>query len=230
MRWPGGGSSVCIIKEKIGSSDIHPAAAPPRSLKQPRLIFTFYEWSADSWDSKVDMLHFHLPIKIAPADQEIAHNLPDWYVRLRESGKYYKLRFCRPKKEKKRNRSISATSALPLRKTRLRSFPGINSGWRKWTSTEAAVTAEVDAARARRKAGKELKIKRKYEAELAPPPSPLPPLTSCLNLRHVHLGLQLAVREVAKSANTYVPGKDGSGSWFTTLRIRRRNMNKWRQY
>ena len=56
---------------------------------------------------------------------------------------------------------------LPLKEPKLRSFPNKNGMARKMTGTEAAVAAEADEVRARRRAKKELEIKAKYEAELA---------------------------------------------------------------
>ena len=68
--------------------------------------------------------------------------------------------------EKKRN-ILPAQLPPPLKEPKLRSFPNKNGMARKMTSTEAAIAAEADEIRARRKAKKQEEIKAKYEAELA---------------------------------------------------------------
>ena len=67
----------------------------------------------------------------------------------------------------KRRKTLLPQLPLPLKEPKLRSFPSKNGIARKMTGTEAAIAAEADKTRARRKAEKQLEIKAKYEAELA---------------------------------------------------------------
>ncbi len=67
---------------------------------------------------------------------------------------------------KKKRKTLLPQLPLPLKESKLRSFSSKNGIARKMTGTEAAIAAEKDKAKARRKAEKQLEIKAKYEAEL----------------------------------------------------------------
>lgn len=75
---------------------------------------------------------------------------------------------------------------LPLKEPKLQSFPSKNGMARKMTGTEAAVAAEADEARARRRAKEELEIKAKYKAELAALDANLSP-PQLRSLSQIHL-------------------------------------------
>ncbi len=70
------------------------------------------------------------------------------------------------KSQKEKRKILPPQLLLPLKDSKIQSFPNKNSMAQNMTGTKAGVVAEEDEVRARRKAKKELEIQTKYEAEL----------------------------------------------------------------